>query len=371
MIFEYLVDNINFRKRVPLFNSLIYSLIINTLFFSIYWSFTKKPILLYMIAGFTLLQMVVKEILMRIFIKKKSILFVGEEDELIKIREDFLKNYSGVNIETVKDFDDLEKVVSEKGIEEVVFFQYADMREQSEEIIKLRTQGIKFTDHLKFIEKYEGKIAIKEINNEWVISTDGFGIFHDNIQKRVKRLFDLFLAVLVAIPALPLMLFAYVVTKIEIPEVNPIYSQIRIGLGGEPFKMYKFRSMKPHDPKLSLEEKAKYVTKFGNFMRKTRIDELPQLINVFRGEISFVGPRAEWDRLHEEYAKNIPYYYLRQTVKPGLTGWAQVMHTHGEGIEHSLEKFEYDLYYIKYQNLVLDIIIFFKTVKTVIFGKGK
>ena len=132
--------------------------------------------------------------------------------------------------------------------------------------------------------------------------------------------------------------------------------------------------MKVHDEKNHsryAEDNDERITKFGNFMRKTRIDELPQLWNVLKNEMSFVGPRCEWDKLCEEYEKEIPFYNIRHSVKPGLTGWAQVRYPYGMGIDDALQKLTYDIYYIKNQNLVFDIIILFKTIKIVLFGRGK
>ena len=142
----------------------------------------------------------------------------------------------------------------------------------------------------------------------------------------------------------------------------------------KPFKVYKFRSMKLHDPK----KYSKYtldcdtrVTKFGKFIRKTRIDELPQLWNILKGTMSFIGPRPEWDILAKDYAEQINYYNLRHLIKPGITGWAQVMFPYGESLDDAKRKLEYDLYYLKHQDLILDVLIVAKTAKAVLFGKGK
>jgi len=132
--------------------------------------------------------------------------------------------------------------------------------------------------------------------------------------------------------------------------------------------------MKMHDPskysKYTLDNDIR-VTKFGKFMRKTRIDELPQLWNILKGTMSFVGPRPEWDILAKEYEKQINYYNLRHLIKPGITGWAQVMFPYGENLEDAKKKLEYDLYYLKHQDLILDVLVVIKTAKAVLFGKGK
>lgn len=169
----------------------------------------------------------------------------------------------------------------------------------------------------------------------------------------------------------PFMIFTFILVK---KDGGPaFFKQKRIGMKGKEFEIIKFRSMKVHDPsKFSkyASENDDRITKVGHFIRKTRLDELPQLINVFRGDMSFVGPRPEWNELGHDYEKKIKNYHLRYAVRPGITGWAQTMYFYSSTIEEVKEKLEYDLYYIKYQDLFLDIVILFKTVKIVIFGKG-
>ncbi|MGL5354929.1 MAG: sugar transferase, partial [Cetobacterium sp.] len=150
--------------------------------------------------------------------------------------------------------------------------------------------------------------------------------------------------------------------------------QPRVGENEKEFLVYKFRSMSVDAEKDGAKWAQKNdprVTKFGNFMRKTRIDELPQLFNVIKGDMSFIGPRPERMVFIKELEKTIPYYGLRHMIKPGLTGWAQVMYPYGATVEDAKHKLEYDLYYIKCYNLFLDLVILFKTLKTVLFGKGR
>lgn len=189
----------------------------------------------------------------------------------------------------------------------------------------------------------------------------------------MKRGADLVIASTLMILLSPVALIAAILIKLE--SKGPIiFKQVRIGENMVPFKVYKFRSMKIHDPKKYskyAQDNDNRVTKIGNFMRKTRIDELPQLFCILKGTMSFVGPRPEWDILAKEYEKQIPYYNLRHMIKPGLTGWAQVMYPYGENIEDTKRKLEYDLYYLKHQDLILDVLIILKTVKVILFGKGK
>lgn len=181
------------------------------------------------------------------------------------------------------------------------------------------------------------------------------------------------------------MIFTYLLVKCDIGfkylVLNPrkifsnpaLFKQKRIGYRGQEFEILKFRSMKIHDPKKYSKyasENDERITKIGKFIRKTRLDELPQIINVFKGDMSFVGPRPEWNELGHQYEKEIKNYNLRYAVQPGITGWAQTMYTYGASVNDAKIKLEYDLYYVKNCSLILDIIILFKTSKTMIFRKG-
>lgn len=152
------------------------------------------------------------------------------------------------------------------------------------------------------------------------------------------------------------------------------YSQIRIGKNGKEIKIYKFRSMIPHDESkysVYVQHKDSRVTKWGKFLRKIRIDELPQIYNVLKREMSFIGPRAEWKNLVIDYKKNIPFFEMRHLIRPGITGWAQINYKYGDSLEDTIRKLEYDLYYIKNRSVLLDLMILFKTVNSVLFLKGK
>ena len=238
---------------------------------------------------------------------------------------------------------------------------------------ELKVNGLKVLSYEIFNEEIQKKIDASKIDEEWLLQSNGFDILNDGMQKNMKRGADLVIATTLMILLSPVALIAAILIKLE--SKGPIiFKQVRIGENMVPFKVYKFRSMKIHDP----EKYSKYaqdndnrVTKIGNFMRKTRIDELPQLFCILKGTMSFVGPRPEWDILAKEYEKQIPYYNLRHMIKPGLTGWAQVMYPYGENIEDTKRKLEYDLYYLKHQDLILDVLIILKTVKVILFGKGK
>jgi exopolysaccharide biosynthesis polyprenyl glycosylphosphotransferase len=188
-----------------------------------------------------------------------------------------------------------------------------------------------------------------------------------------KRLFDILASGTLLLLTLPLML----ITAILIPLENrgPVfYSQERVGQGGKPFKVLKFRSMRVDAEKDGrpqwAREKDSRVTRVGSFIRKTRIDELPQILNVLKGEMSFVGPRPERSFFVEQLIQQIPYYNYRHNVKPGITGWAQIRYPYGASVEDAIEKLQYDLYYVKNHSLFLDLIILFQTMQVILFGQG-
>ena len=178
---------------------------------------------------------------------------------------------------------------------------------------------------------------------------------------------------IIGICVFPIMILSAIIVKLE--SKGPVFFiQERIGEGNKKFNIVKFRSMTTDAEKDGPQWASKNdnrVTKWGKIMRATRIDELPQLWNVLRGEMSFVGPRPEREFFIQQLEKEIPYYNLRHTVKPGLTGWAQVKYPYGASIEYSYRKLQYDLYYIKHHDIIFDIKVLLKTITIVVFGKGR
>jgi exopolysaccharide biosynthesis polyprenyl glycosylphosphotransferase len=189
-----------------------------------------------------------------------------------------------------------------------------------------------------------------------------------------ERAFDVLASLTLLLLALPLMLAAMVGIKLEEGWGAPLfYRQKRVGLHGEVFDVLKFRSMRVDAEKFGAQYASKddpRVTRIGGFMRKTRIDELPQLLNVLRGEMSFVGPRPERPEFVDELERAIPYYRERHTVKPGITGWAQLCYPYGSSEKDTIEKLQYDLYYVKNRSLLFDLAILVQTVEVVLWGKG-
>src|SRR5690606_9419332 len=189
----------------------------------------------------------------------------------------------------------------------------------------------------------------------------------------VKRVFDIVTALILLVVSLPIMLLTMLLVSLE--SKGPVfYSQERVGFNGRTFRVVKFRSMrsdaevdgKPRWPQAGDDR----ITRVGRVIRKLRIDELPQLFNVLKGEMSLVGPRPERPFFVDQLVKDIPYYAVRHSVKPGLTGWAQVRYHYGSTVEDSQQKLQYDLYYVKNHTLFLDLLILFETVAVVLTGKG-
>jgi sugar transferase (PEP-CTERM system associated) len=239
------------------------------------------------------------------------------------------------------------------------------------EILDCKMHGIQILEEAAFLERQLGKIRLDALHPSSMIYADGFT--QAVLKKTEKRLLDILLATILLTLSFPLMFFAALAILIE--SGRPIfYSQRRVGLRGIPFQVYKFRSMRQDaesDGKaVWARREDDRVTRVGRFIRKVRIDELPQLFNVLKGDMSFVGPRPERPEFVAELNEAIPYYDLRHHVKPGITGWAQVSYPYGSSIKDAREKLQYDLYYLKNYSIFLDINILLQTVQVILWGKG-
>jgi sugar transferase (PEP-CTERM system associated) len=240
-----------------------------------------------------------------------------------------------------------------------------------EELLRAKLAGIRVEDATTTYERVTGKILIDDLRPSWLIFSDGFRVSHAT--RLMKRTIDLTLSMVLAVLALPFMLLTALLVLIE--DGRPIlYQQERVGENGRTFILSKFRSMRKdaeHGGKpIWAKDGDVRITRIGRFIRKTRLDELPQIYNVVRGDMSFVGPRPERPFFVEQLAKEIPFYQQRHTVKPGITGWAQVKYRYGSSLEDATEKLRYDLYYIKHLSVFFDLTIVFDTVKVVLFRKG-
>lgn len=239
------------------------------------------------------------------------------------------------------------------------------------ELLDCKLQGIRVLDLASHFEQTLGQIRLESLYAGWLIFGDGFS--QGNARTLVKRIFDIVCATILILLSLPVMLIAAVAIVIE--NGFPIfYRQERVGLNGRLFNVIKFRSMRRDAEKDGKPVWAKAqddrVTKVGRIIRKLRIDELPQLFSVIKGDMSLVGPRPERPFFVDQLTKEIPFYAVRHSVKPGVTGWAQVRYHYGATVEDSAEKLQYDLYYVKNHSLFLDILVLFETVGVVLTGKG-
>lgn len=247
-------------------------------------------------------------------------------------------------------------------------------KDVEDQLIALKMRGQKIFDLGQFYELKLKKIPVEFVDSKFFIFSQGFRLFNNPIQLRIKRFFDVLLASLILILSSPILLIAALLIKLE--SRGPLfYRQIRTGLNGQNFEIIKFRSMRADAEKSTGAQWASAndsrVTVVGKFIRLTRIDEIPQVWNVLNGEMSFIGPRPERPEFNVELEKVIPHFNLRHLIRPGITGWAQVLFPYGASVEDSKQKLEYDLYYIKNYSLLLDLKILLLTIRTVLLGRGR
>jgi sugar transferase (PEP-CTERM system associated) len=240
-----------------------------------------------------------------------------------------------------------------------------------EELLRCRLQGIQVTDYLAFWEREAGQIDIDHVGAGWLAFAEGFRL---NFARRaVKRVVDVVVSSLFLLLSAPLMLV--VAAAIKLDSRGPVFfTQERVGRDGKTFKIYKLRSMRVDAevdgvPRWASKDDDR-TTRIGRFIRKTRIDEFPQVINVLKGDMSFIGPRPERPFFVEQIRKEIPFYDLRHKVAPGITGWAQVNYPYGASMDDAKKKLSYDLYYVKNSDTLLDLAILLQTARVVVSGHG-
>jgi sugar transferase (PEP-CTERM system associated) len=239
-----------------------------------------------------------------------------------------------------------------------------------EQLLYCRLKGIKVDDGVAFTEYLAGKLSVESLHPSFLIFSDGFK--SSSVFKLLKRGIDVVVSLLGLILLLPVSLA--IAMAIKLSSSGPVfYQQDRVGEDGEVFRLLKFRSMgvdaEANGPVWAKVDDER-VTRVGRIIRKLRLDEIPQMINVLKGEMSFVGPRPERPVFVEQLKEEIPFYSQRHAIRPGITGWAQICYPYGASVEDSMEKLKYDLYYIKHMSLVLDVIIIFETAKIVFWGRG-
>lgn len=269
---------------------------------------------------------------------------------------------------------DLAEYALEQEIDEIVV-AVTDRRKQFplHALLDCRMSGIGVIDLLTFFERESGKVRLDLLHPSWLIFSDGFQ--QNTLREYSKRLFDIGAGLLLLLLTWPVMFVTAVLIFIEGGWKGPVlYLQTRVGFNGEPFVVLKFRSMRPDAEQDGearwAQENDDRITRVGAFIRRYRIDELPQIFNVLRGEMSFVGPRPERPEFVNQFSERIPYYSERHRVKPGLTGWAQLGYPYGASEKDAIEKLQFDLYYIKNHSMFLDLAILLQTTEVVLWRKG-
>ncbi len=239
------------------------------------------------------------------------------------------------------------------------------------DVLNCKLSGVEVMDAPSFYERVTGKLLIESINPSWFIFSSGFRV--TALNRLLKRALDIFCALLGGVLFLPFLPIVALAIRLDSPGTI-LFRQERVGEREKPFHLFKFRTMRQDAEKgagaVWAQKDDPRVTKLGRFLRKSRIDEIPQLYNVLIGDMSLVGPRPERPEFVEQLKKVIPYYSERHFVKPGVTGWAQVRYPYGASVEDAVEKLRYDLYYIKNLSVAFDIMIIFETVKVVLFQRG-
>lgn len=271
----------------------------------------------------------------------------------------------------------LRQFIFDNDIEEVIIA--CDQRRGTlpiDALFECKLRGTEVTELLDFMERETGQIVVNLMYPSWVIYSNGF-----TTQNYLRDSLDYGVNALVAFTILmftwPFMLLTALIIYLDDgfrTGTSVFYKQERVGLNGKLFQIIKFRSMRPDAEKDGAKWASKNddrVTRIGHFIRKYRIDELPQLINVFKGEMAFIGPRPERPEFVEQLVREIPYYNQRHNVKPGLAGWAQLNYPYGSSVADSMEKLKFDLYYVKHQSLLLDLLILVRTTEIVLFGRGR
>ena len=382
--FYYIMDLFNFEVSAYRMQDLILSFsfnFLNAVFFYLFFRAEKLFVIFFILA---VLENISKFLLMKKVCRKERVIVYGYNDKLSYVKSVLINNtayhYLGYIGETelkgearLGGYEKLSELVNLHKADKIVVLDTGLGEKFMKKMLHLKVKGVDIKDYFAFNEELEGKIDVNSVDESWLIFSRGFNIYREDAQKRIKRIFDVLLAVLIGTVAFPIMVMTAIFVKLDSP--GPIFfMQQRVGYNGKMFNIIKFRSMRTDaekdGPKWASKDDPR-LTRLGKFIRKTRLDELPQLWNILKGDMSFAGPRPERPVFVDKLEKELPFYSLRHSIQPGLTGWAQVMYPYGASVEDALHKLEYDLYYIKNQGFILDMVIFFKTLKTVLFGKGR
>ncbi len=268
--------------------------------------------------------------------------------------------------------DKLEQIATEKNVARIIVaLEDRRLKMPTRDLVTLRVRGVRVEDAHSTISSLSGRVWLNTVQPSWFVFTDGFHRSRTTLV--LKRMIDVSIALVALVVSLPLMLLLAIAIRLD-SKGPAIYRQRRVGYRGQGFDMLKFRSMCADAEKLNgaawAQKDDPRVTRVGRFIRKVRLDELPQLINIIRGDMSFIGPRPERPVFVDQLRQQISYYDERHSVRPGLSGWAQVQYGYGASLEDAIRKLEYDLFYLKNMSVLFDFAIMLRTVRIVLTGNG-
>jgi len=387
-LYDSVIVAFNFDSLILYSFSFIFIIIAGIIIFYIKPFVIGRGIFLYFLICLSILSTAFRFLIFKIaysILTRQNILFLGTEKEYEELSKILLRynEYDLVHVTENKALNANYYILNQSNTEEllreklekadiIVIGDYRVNKELARELIEKRLNGKKIFDYSTFYETLAKKLPIKLLEDEWFLICPGFEKVGDGFYSKVKRIVDVAISTILLIITSPLFLIIPIIIKIS--SRGPIfYVQERSGLDEKRFKLIKFRTMvnnaEENGPQWASENDPR-VTRVGKILRKLRLDELPQLINVLKGDMSLIGPRPERDYFIRELKAKIPYYSLRFYVKPGITGWAQINYRYGASLEDAIEKLAYDLYYIKNMSLLLDISIILKTIRVVLLGHG-
>lgn len=289
------------------------------------------------------------------------------------IDDDPTKRSAHHSLSVLGNYTALESIVKDEHVDHIIIaiknLKNADLLKS---IIQCKIKGITVYNIPSFCEEMLGKIEVEYLSDEWLVNIPLYGVKRSVYNRRIKRMIGITLSFAILLITLPVLIVAAIAIKFD--SKGPIlYRQKRIGYNRTPFEVLKFRTMKvgtESDRQYAGRKDDPRITRVGKILRFFRIDEIPQLLNVIKGDMNLIGPRALMIKEVEEFERHVPYFSIRHCIKPGITGWAQVNYPHGASIKDALEKLKYDLFYIKNVSPFLDFHIILRTIRVVLFGKG-
>lgn len=364
-----------------LFKSITVATVISTSFFYLipYFGITPKTNLALFIGIFAGLEFIIRSLFNSVVETKfrKLTLIVGNNDQARELAT-FITEHPqlGYMLKEVIDSQDvflLTEALKDPDLDTIVISSDAyHLSEITDIFYNALGKKINFYSLATFYERLTGRVPLGAIDQIWFLENLSEG--NKRAYETLKRIGDISLGLILGLCSL--VVYPFVLLAIQISSPGPVfYTQVRIGRLGKPFKMFKFRTMVPdaeaNTGAIWTQEGDNRITGLGRFLRRTRIDELPQLWNIIRGDMSLVGPRAERPEFHETLKREVPFYKERYLIKPGLSGWAQINFHYGSSVADAAEKLKYDLYYIKNRSFFLDLGIILKTIRTVLSQAGK